>query len=161
MKIQVEPYSEKYQKQIENLILDIQQNEFNIPISLDQQPDLKNISTFYQKSNGNFWIALDDDVVVGTIALVDIGNQQAALRKMFVHKDYRGKEIKTANYLLNALIDWSKSKRLVEIYLGTTAKFLAAHRFYEKNGFSEVLKERLPKKFPLMDVDTKFYVLAL
>jgi hypothetical protein len=48
-----------------------------------------------------------------------------------------------------------------EIYLGTTAKFLAAHRFYEKNGFEELLQSELPARFPLMSVDTKFYRYAV
>ena len=47
------------------------------------------------------------------------------------------------------------------VYLGTTAKFLAAHRFYEKNGFREIAREALPDSFPVMAVDTKFYTLAL
>jgi RimJ/RimL family protein N-acetyltransferase len=46
---------------------------------------------------------------------------------------------------------------VTEIYLGTTAEFLAAHRFYEKNGFKEIAKSQLPPAFPIMAVDTKFY----
>lgn len=48
-----------------------------------------------------------------------------------------------------------------EITLGTTAKFLAAHRFYEKNGFSEVDRAALPDRFAVMVVDTKFYAFDL
>jgi hypothetical protein len=46
---------------------------------------------------------------------------------------------------------------LSDIFLGTTAKFLAAHRFYEKNGFHEIGRDELPAAFPVMTVDTKFY----
>ncbi|MGO7422080.1 GNAT family N-acetyltransferase, partial [Rhizobium ruizarguesonis] len=42
-------------------------------------------------------------------------------------------------------------------FLGTTDKFVAAHRFYEKNGFTEIAKSALPRTFPLMAVDSKFY----
>jgi hypothetical protein len=35
--------------------------------------------------------------------------------------------------------------------------YKAAHRFYEKNGFSEIKKAELPPNFPLLQVDTKFY----
>jgi predicted N-acetyltransferase YhbS len=48
-----------------------------------------------------------------------------------------------------------------DIFLGTTDKFLAAHRFYEKHGFTEVAKETLPVSFPLMAVDSRFYALSL
>jgi hypothetical protein len=48
-----------------------------------------------------------------------------------------------------------------ELYLGTTAKYLAAHRFYEKNGFREIARTALPESFPVMAVDTKFYTRTL
>jgi N-acetylglutamate synthase-like GNAT family acetyltransferase len=47
------------------------------------------------------------------------------------------------------------------IYLGTTAKFLAAHRFYEKHGFDLIEQDQLPSSFPVMVVDTRFYVMDL
>jgi N-acetylglutamate synthase-like GNAT family acetyltransferase len=49
------------------------------------------------------------------------------------------------------------SKNITEIYLGTTEKFIRAQRFYENNGFIEIQKQELPKNFPVMDVDVKFY----
>ena len=91
------------------------------------------------------------------IALLDIGNSQAALRKMFVAPAFRGREHGTAKFLLDELLAWSRTQRLRDIYLGTTAKFLAAHRFYEKHGFREIAREDLPAAFPVMKVDTKFY----
>lgn len=153
--ITIQLYKEKYQKQVISLISEIQQKEFEINITPDQQPDLNEISNFYQKGNGNFWIALDKNMVVGTIALLDIGNNEVALRKMFVHTDYRGKEV--AKKLLEALLEWAREKYIKTIYLGTTPAYLAAHRFYEKNGFLEIQKEELPKNFPIMEVDKKFY----
>ncbi|MES1217848.1 MAG: GNAT family N-acetyltransferase, partial [Bacteroidota bacterium] len=35
--------------------------------------------------------------------------------------------------------------------------FIAAQRFYEKNGFKEIRKQELPETFPVMEVDIKFY----
>lgn len=125
--IQIEPFSTKFQEQVSELILAIQQNEFEIPITLEKQPDLQNIGNFYHKGHGNFWVALDGNRVVGTIALIDIGNHQTALRKMFVHKEYRGKATQTAVLLLQALFQWAQEYGVKEIYLGTTEKFLAAH----------------------------------
>ena len=143
------------------VILPIQQTEFHIPITLDAQPDLLDISTFYQHGDGNFWVAMDGDVVVGTVALLDIGDRQVALRKMFVSANYRGKEYGVAKSLLDTSIAWCRARQVREIFLGTTAKFLAAHRFYEKNGFRELGVERLPTRFPIMSVDTKFYAMTL
>ena len=157
MKIRIEPYTDGYKQQVVDLISPIQIEEFNIPITPEEQPDLQQIPGFYQKDNGNFWLAITDAGVVGTIALLDIGHHQGALRKMFVNKDFRGKEHGTGQLLLNTLLSWAQQKGYTEIYLGTTAKFLAAHRFYEKNNFKEVEVVELPTQFPRMAVDVKFY----
>lgn len=148
-------YNESYKDQVIKLILSIQQDEYSIPISIDDQPDLLTIPASYQTGNGNFWVALEDDVVIGTIALIDLGNQLTTLRKMFVAKEYRGTGL--SNNLLDTLISWCKHKQVATIYLGTTSRFLAAHRFYEKNNFVSITKEALPHVFPLLAVDTVFY----
>jgi GNAT superfamily N-acetyltransferase len=161
MKYRVVYYNEKYKDAIVDLILPIQQNEFKVPITIKDQPDLQNIPLFYQKGNGNFWVAIGEDEVVGTIALIDFGDGMGALRKMFVHRDHRGKKSGVAQLLLNELRQWCKSKSMKEIFLGTIDSMHAAHRFYEKNGFSELLKSELPEKFPLMKVDNKFFRCSL
>ena len=161
MEIIIQNYAKKFQDEIFGLILEIQQKEFGISINKEDQPDLSDIENFYQTGNGNFWVALFENHVVGTISLKDIGNHQAALRKMFVKAEYRGNQYKTAQLLLNRLLEWSHERSLTDIYLGTTDKFLAAHRFYEKNNFERVIPDQLPKNFPIMKVDTRFYHLSL
>ncbi|MBG9540111.1 GNAT family N-acetyltransferase [Bacillus thuringiensis] len=156
-KIRIIPYESTFQDEVVNLIVHIQQKEYNIPITKEEQPDLLEIGTFYQRNHGNFWVATYDDKVVGTVALLDIGNNQVALRKMFVKKEFRGKEWGASHKLLQTAISWAENKKLKDIYLGTTVEFLAAHRFYEKNGFQSVDIEDLPKSFPVLQVDKKFY----
>ena len=160
-KIDINKYTSIHQNEVADLILTIQQKEFNISIDLAAQPDLKQIEQFYQNDNGNFWVATVDDNLAGTIALLDIGNQQVALRKMFVKVNYRGKELGVGQALLNTVFEWAKEKKLTDIYLGTAEILLAAHRFYEKNGFVEIEKAALPTAFPIMRVDTKFYQYTL
>lgn len=80
---------------------------------------------------------------------------------MFVAEEYRGKEKGIAKKLLHALIEWSRLKDVKEIYLGTVASFHAAHKFYEKNGFVQIKKDALPATFPIMALDTKFYLYKL
>lgn len=157
LKIKIKPYTNIYKNQVIQLILKIQIEEFGVNISINDQPDLEQIPLFYQKDCGNFWMALYNGRVVGTIGLIDIGNNQAVIRKMFVDKDYRGKEKGVAQALLDELLTWCKNKKIREICLGTTSSYLAAHRFYEKNGFQEIPKSTLPISFPHMQVDSKFY----
>ena len=155
--IYIQSYESKYQSEVVDLIIHIQQKEYNVPITKEEQPDLQEIEQFYQRDNGSFWVAIHDGKVVGTVALLDIGNQQVALRKMFVKKEFRGKVWNTASMLLQTAISWAKERELEGIYLGTTVQFLAAHRFYEKNGFQSIRMEELPGSFPVLQVDKKFY----
>lgn len=156
-KIIIKEYANRYKEEVLTLILTIQQQEFGIPITKEDQPDLSAIPQFYQTGAGNFWVALCGGRVVGTIALLDIGNNQAALRKLFTASAYRGAGHNTGNSLWLKVREWAAAKNLTVIYLGTTEKFLAAHRFYEKNGFEEITPAELPAAFPIMSVDKKFY----
>ena len=148
-------------KEVGALIVGIQRDEFQIPITLEDQPDLRDIPAFYQRGAGNFWVALSEGEVIGTVALVDLGNHQGALRKMFVHANYRGPTHGVSARLLATLLEWSRARDVKEVYLGTTEKFLAAHRFYERNGFQQIAASELPPSFSKMAVDTRFYRLAL
>lgn len=155
--LRIEPYSAAHQSSVTELILTIQNTEFGMPVTAQQQPDLGDIENFYQQGNGGFWLARVGERIVGTIALKDIGNRQAALRKMFVAADYRGKAWGTGQALLETLLLSAREQGVKDIFLGTTTLFLAAHRFYEKNGFEEIEVTELPASFPVMHVDTKFY----
>jgi GNAT superfamily N-acetyltransferase len=59
------------------------------------------------------------------------------------------------------LLDDARRRGVREILLGTTERFLAAHRFYERNGFQPIDAAALPPEFPRMAVDTRFYRLTL
>lgn len=151
------PFAPQHTDAVVALILPIQREEFGVPITLADQPDLLDVPGVYQRNAGGFWVALDDDAVVGTIALVDIGSGQGALRKMFVRASHRGAERGVARRLLATLVDHATAHRVRELFLGTTAPMHAAHRFYERNGFREIAAAALPPAFPRMAVDTKFY----
>jgi N-acetylglutamate synthase-like GNAT family acetyltransferase len=155
--IDIMPFAGHHLSGVVDVILPIQQSEFGIPITLAAQPDLLDIPGFYQQGNGNFWVAFHNSEAIGTISLLDIGDGQVALRKMFVKQPFRGAAQGVAHRLLRALFGWCEQHAVRDVYLGTTAKFLAAHRFYEKNGFLEIQQTELPPSFPVMSVDTKFY----
>jgi N-acetylglutamate synthase-like GNAT family acetyltransferase len=158
MQIQIVPYQKQYDEAIANLIVSIQQHEFNIKITLADQPDLQDIDNFYRNGSGNFWCALSPEgELIGTIALIDIGNGEGAIRKMFVKQQWRGKEKNVALLLLRALELWAQQHAINKLYLGTVERLKAAQRFYEREGFSLVDVHALPASFPRMAVDTIFY----
>jgi N-acetylglutamate synthase-like GNAT family acetyltransferase len=153
----ITPYTDQKTDPIVDLITTIQIKEFGVATSAEKQPDLRDIPEFYQQENGNFWLAFEGDELVGTIALKGVGNGIFALRKMFVKKEYRGKDRGIAAALMATLLNWSKKQDVREIYLGTVDVYHAAHRFYEKSGFEEVTRKQVPDSVPLMDVDVKYY----
>ncbi|TDO23842.1 GNAT family N-acetyltransferase [Pedobacter duraquae] len=144
-----------------DLVLPIQQIEFNVPVTIEDQPDLLDIETYYQKEGGNFWGAKINGELVGTIALLNIGHNAGALRKMFVKKEFRGRDYGIAQQLLKTLIAYCNSENITDIYLGTVDVLKAAHRFYEKNAFNPVAVANLPAYFPRMTADNRFYHLHL
>ncbi len=161
MEVKMTPIHDDHASAVIDLILNIQQKEFNIAISIQDQHDLLTINSFYHQGGGGFWGAFIEGELVGTIALIKFDEQAGAIRKMFVKKEFRGKELQIAQHLLNTLIAYSKANGLTQLYLGTIHILEAALRFYEKNHFTRVDKESLPKTFPLMAADDVFCKLNL
>jgi len=159
--ILIEPIYNNYCARIIDIILPIQQIEFGVPITLEGQPDLLDIETNYHKDGGGFWGALDNQQLVGTIALMNVGHRTGVIRKMFVKKDYRGKELNIAQGLLESLVDYCREHDIADIYLGTVDILKAACRFYERNGFVKIDIKELPSYFPRMKADNTFYHLDL
>ncbi|MBT2619629.1 GNAT family N-acetyltransferase [Chryseobacterium sp. ISL-6] len=158
MTLEIQPIGNTYSEQVIDLILNIQQKEFNIPITIEDQPDLLKIESFYRERGGNFWGAFIDGELVGTIALVKFDDNAGAIRKMFVKKEFRGKEHQIAQKLLDILISYCLENKIDKIMLGTVSVLNAAMRFYERNQFKVIAKEDLPAKFPLMNADNIFYI---
>ncbi|MGO7424223.1 GNAT family N-acetyltransferase, partial [Rhizobium ruizarguesonis] len=99
-----------------SVILPIQREEFGIDITADAQPDLRVIPDFYQSGKGQFWVAVKDGAIVGTVGLKDIGKNQAALRKMFVSAAVRGHEHGVAARLLDRLLTHARDAGLTDIF---------------------------------------------
>jgi N-acetylglutamate synthase-like GNAT family acetyltransferase len=161
MKLEIQSIGNSYSEQAIDLILTIQQKEFNIPITIEDQPDLLHIESFYTEAGGNFWGAFVDGELVGSIALVKFDERAGAIRKMFVKKEFRGKELNIAQELLEVLISFCRENRIDDLYLGTITVLKAAQRFYERNHFIKIEKNDLPVKFPLMRADDVFYHLNI
>jgi GNAT superfamily N-acetyltransferase len=150
----ITPFTPGQEAKVLDLILPIQQLEFGVPITAADQPDLAKIPEVYQKGRGGFWVGLVEDEVAGSIGLIDFGSG-GAVRKMFLRKDQRGSGM--AQALLDMLVKHATTTGLPALWLGTLPHMHAAHRFYERNGFTRVAPQALPPDFPRMAVDTVFY----
>lgn len=159
--ITIEPLNNADCQSIVDLILPIQQVEFNVPVTLEGQPDLLDLETYYYATGGRFWGAFFDEELIGTIALISTGHKAGALRKMFVKREFRGKELGVARRLLQELLAFCRSRGINELYLGTVDMLKAAHRFYERNGFQRISEADLPPYFPRMAADNRYYHLSI
>jgi GNAT superfamily N-acetyltransferase len=157
----VEPFSPSDQAEVVELVLSIQQHELGVPVTLLDQPDLADVQGFYGRGAGGFWVARSAGALVGTIGLLDAGQGEGVLRKMFVHVNARGKTHGVAAALLLALVDHARARGFHHLTLGTRPELYAAHRFYEKNAFIRLAETALFPGFPRMAVDSVFYRRAI
>ncbi|MFK7770701.1 MAG: GNAT family N-acetyltransferase [Saprospiraceae bacterium] len=147
--IKIISFRKKYQESVNSLVAEIAK-EFQNPIS-------KPFSNIRKKIVDKYWIAIKEDMVIGTIAILKIENRNSILKKMFVHKKYRGKEKGISNLLLETAFQWCQEEGISKVYLGTMVQFKGAHRFYEKNGFQEIRQSELPVGFVHNPIDDIFY----
>lgn len=157
--MQIETYSGKYDDEIISLILDIQNNESKINLSLEEQPDLLTIHDSYQKNGGEFWIALDQGNVIGTLGLMIKADHRAIMKKFFVKKEYRSQKVGLALYM--KLLEFAKEAEVKHIILDTPSVAHTSHRFYEKAGFRKIKTEELPVPYTYPDRNCILYMLDL
>lgn len=157
--MQIETYSGKYDNEIISLILDIQNNESKINLSLEEQPNLLTIHDSYQENGGEFWIALDQGKAIGTIGLMMKDNHCAIMKKFFVKKEYRSQKVGLALY--KKLLEFAEAANVQYIILDTPSVAHASHRFYEKAGFQKIDKTELPVPYEYPDRDSILYMLDL
>jgi GNAT superfamily N-acetyltransferase len=132
--IAIKEYKDSYRDQVIRLVGEclVDQQviaETDLPID---DGDLQKIPEVYN-GKSRFWVAVDGDNVVGTVGILDRGENTAKLRRMFVQKVYRGTGL--GQKLLDTALTFAKEAGYVQIKLNTHANMKRAHHFYEKNKF--------------------------
>lgn len=163
LSIEIRLFEEKYQQQVEDMVLGIQNGEFGLGLTAQRQPDLHNLKAFYNDKGNWLWVALNKkDEVIGTIGLERLNDTQAVLRKMFIKKAYRGKTLGLAQRLFEILLQEARKQNFKEILLDTPLVTHAAHRFYERNGFELISNDAVPDNYILpKGIELKIYRLPL
>jgi GNAT superfamily N-acetyltransferase len=85
------------------------------------------------------WVALDDDTVVGSVALRDLGDRSVQLKRMYLRPGMRGRGI--GRQLLGIALEWARAHGMQRICLDTSERMVAAQRLYEAHGFVRVAGE--------------------
>lgn len=176
--MRVVEFTPQYQKAAVALILAVQNDEFSLGLSLDEQPDLTDIFGSYNAAGGMFWVALDDENdiatetadrlspadhsfttsenVVGTIGVMNLGGGIGVLKKFFVRPNYRTRKVGFALY--QALEAFCKRAGLATLILDTPSIAQDSHRFYERNNFKRIAAEELPVPYAYPDRDSLLYL---
>lgn len=152
--VEIIQYGDEYKASTKGFILGILTGEFGLGDI--KRPDLDDISDFYQRGKDEFWIAVEEGAVVGTVAIKDYGAGRGYLKRMYVDKGYRGEGL--AKKLLDTALEYARKAGFGEIFVGTVPEMAAANKFYSKSGFERISK--LPGDLPGFG-DTVFYRIKL
>ncbi|MCM1088674.1 MAG: GNAT family N-acetyltransferase [Muribaculaceae bacterium] len=158
--MEITQYQDSDKEQVIQLILDIQNQEAGINLSLQEQPDLNDIQAYYMEKGGYFWTAHNENwEVIGTIGLMKREKGLGILKKFFVRKDYRSQKVGLQLYL--SLLAFCQEHAFKALLLDTPAVATASHRFYEKNGFVRIPKDELPIPYEFPDRNSYLYIKQL
>lgn len=89
-----------------------------------------------EKPTVSFFVARNDEAIVGCCALVEAGDGTAEIKRMFVDPESRG--LKVASKLMNALEACAGERKLVAIQLETGIYQPEAIALYRKYGYVEI-----------------------
>ncbi|BDC43486.1 GNAT family N-acetyltransferase [Paraburkholderia terrae] len=155
-------FQESLTDEVVGLILHIQNDESNVGISIDDQPELLDINRYFIANGGGFWIALDPQGhVVGTIALQIETPTVAVLKKFFVSAAWRGAGAGCASRLYETLLAHARLKGIETILLDTPSVSTRSHAFYRRQGFQQIAADELPVKYAYPDRDSLLFRLDL
>jgi ribosomal protein S18 acetylase RimI-like enzyme len=87
-------------------------------------------------NGGQVFFALENQKVIGTVAMINSSENRFELAKMTVQEDFRGKGI--ANLLMDECLKFAKENKANEIFLISNDSLTIARNLYDKYGFKEV-----------------------
>jgi len=106
--------------------------EFDFEPDPELDADLDDPGTTYAA----LWVALDGDMVVGSVALRHLGGGAVELKRMYLRPNQRGHGL--GRQLLGVALDWAHSHGVRLVRLDTSDRMVAAQRLYEAHGFVRV-----------------------
>lgn len=159
--ITISQFEDKYTQDVIDIVLHFQNDGTRPEVSVNDQPDLLNISGEYIARGGNFWIAKDNEKLIGSIGIMPYSSEIAVMKKFFVYEIYQGEPYHIGRKLYDALLSFAREQGYKTILLDTPHNTARAHEFYQKAGFLKVDEEDLPIQFSHPYKDCDFFMLEL
>ena len=126
-------FSKKYSEQF--FILNKAWIEKSWRLEDSDKKDLLNPDKIVE-NGGQVFFALENKIVIGTVAMIKSSDYRFELAKMTVQEDFRGKGI--ANMLMDECLKFAKENKAKEIFLISNDSLIIARNLYDKYGFKEV-----------------------
>lgn len=98
----------------------------------NEEPQLRQVATFFDSRGGHFWVAELDGVIVGCGGFCPAG-AEAQLFNLYLDSRYRG--LGLGKSLVRLCSETARELGLKRLSLWTDTRFTRAHRFYESLGF--------------------------
>ena len=95
--------------------------------------DLREALARYRAPAGGFWVADDEGVVAGTVAIRPKEGRTCELKRLYVRADVRGRRL--GQQLYEHAEHFARRADYDRIWLDSSRRFAAAHRLYLRNGF--------------------------
>jgi GNAT superfamily N-acetyltransferase len=130
MVFKITTFHRKYQKSAKKLVLEGLKEHWG-SIDPRKNPDLDDISKTYKGSD--FFIAWQDDEIIGTGALVHASYQVAEIVRVSVAPKFR--RLGFGHRIVNHLVETAKKKGYKKIILETTETWNEVINFYLAFGF--------------------------
>jgi GNAT superfamily N-acetyltransferase len=105
----------------------------SLPSMQTVDDEMANLPGIFVPPRGRFLVALDDERVIGCVALKPLSATDAELKRMYVKPEYRGQRIGLR--LVEALIAAAREAGFTKVVLDSHYKMSQAHRVYQGTGF--------------------------
>ena len=130
-------YIQKYETKFDNdfFVLNKAWIEESWILEESDKKDLLNPNKIIH-NGGQVFFALENQKVIGTVAMINSSDDRFELAKMTVQEDFRGKGI--ANMLMDECLEFAKENNAKEIFLISNDSLTIARDLYDKYGFKEV-----------------------
>lgn len=123
------------EKEILSLI-DIVLSDYGLKLEpLGADFDVTDINKFYFNNNGWFQVVEYNNKIIGSVGVYKLNDSTCELRKMYLYKEYQGKNI--GKTLLKNALEAAKSLGYTTMTLQTNSLLTKALSLYKSFGFKE------------------------
>ncbi|MBN1533249.1 MAG: GNAT family N-acetyltransferase [Spirochaetes bacterium] len=103
--------------------------------------DLEDVEASYLDRGGIFLVLEANSALRGTAGLIPTGDGTCEIRKMYLHRDYRGRGI--GRHLLERLLREARERGFSRVTLETASVLEEAVALYRRYGFREYTPEHI------------------